>query len=131
MYASKTIYKQKQKNFPFIILPSFRFVKKEKRQHALPLFRLLLAEGLAVGTRIDGGIHLVRADEDLVKGAVIGAVTVMCALGDGAFDTLVCVAVHNVFLLFICCKGSLSRNDFLIRNCKILRFRCIRTPRVV
>ena len=62
---------------------------------------LLLAEGLAIGALIHGGIDLMRTDQDFIQGAVVLAVAVIGALLHGAFDTLVGVAVHAGFLLYL------------------------------
>ena len=62
---------------------------------------LLLAEGLAVGALIHGGICLMGAHHDLVQRAVVLGVAVVSAGPDGAFDALVCVAVHVMFLLLL------------------------------
>ena len=56
---------------------------------------LLLAEGLAVGALILGGIHLVGTHQNLVQRAVVLAGAVISALLNGAFDALVCIVVHN------------------------------------
>ena len=47
---------------------------------------LQLAEALAVGALILGGIGLVRADLDGVQAAVVDITAVMSAAGDGALD---------------------------------------------
>ena len=60
----------------------------------------LLAEGLAVGALILGGICLMGAHQNVVQGAIICIVAVVCALGNGTFNALVRTAVHNHFLLF-------------------------------
>ena len=60
---------------------------------------LFLAEGLAVGALIHGGIGLMGAHQDLIQGAEVFAVAVVCALLDGAFDALVGIAVHICDLL--------------------------------
>ena len=60
-------------------------------------FALLSEEGLAVRALIHGGVGLVGADQNLVQRAVVGLVTVVTALADGAGDALVDVfAVHIV-----------------------------------
>ena len=79
------------------------FVKIKPRQNSLPRPTdtvLLLAEGLAVGALVHGGIHLMGADHNAVQRAVVLILTVMGALTDGAFDALVSIAVHANFLLF-------------------------------
>ena len=60
---------------------------------------LLLLEGLAVRALINGGVSLVGADHDPIQGAVVLTLAVMCALSDGAFDTLVSMTIHIHFLL--------------------------------
>ena len=60
---------------------------------------LLLLEGLAVGALIHGGIGLVGANHDPIQGAVVLTLAVVCTLGDGAFNTLVSMAIHIHFLL--------------------------------
>ena len=72
---------------------------KEMRRHKPPRFSLLLAEGHAIGALVHGRIGFVSANLDLVQRAVIFGFTVICALLDGASDALVCVAIHNRFLL--------------------------------
>lgn len=57
---------------------------------------LLLAEGFAVGALVNSGVGLVGAYQDLIQGAVVFALAVVCALMDGALNTLVCIAIHNV-----------------------------------
>ena len=61
---------------------------------------LLLAEGLAVGALIHSGICLVGAYLDLVQRAVVLGVAVIGTGLDSAFDALVGVAVHVIYLLF-------------------------------
>ena len=56
---------------------------------------LLLAERLAVGALIHGGVSLVGTHQDLVQGAVVLTLAVVGALGDGTLDTLVGIAVHR------------------------------------
>ena len=66
----------------------------------LPPVWLLLAEGLAVSALVHGRILLVGAHQDLVQRAVVLSVAVVSAGLDGAFDTLVGIAVHCDILLF-------------------------------
>ena len=61
---------------------------------------LLLAEGHAVGALVHSGVTLVGAYQNAVQSAVVGILTVVSALMNGAFNTLVCLAIHNQFLLF-------------------------------
>ena len=67
----------------------------------MPPHPLLLAEGLAVGALILGRIGLMGTHQDPVQRAVVLAVAVVGAGLDGAFDTLVCMAVHKCYLLLI------------------------------
>jgi hypothetical protein len=50
---------------------------------------MLCAEGGAVGALAHGGVSLVGGNLDLIKGAVIVASGMICALCNGAFDALV------------------------------------------
>ena len=81
-------------------------VRQGKIAAALPLPRflasLLLAEGLAVGALVLGGVHLVGAHQNPVQRAVVLVFAVVCTLLDGAFNALVGVTVgHDHFLLFV------------------------------
>ena len=62
---------------------------------------LLLAEGLAVGALIHGGICLVGAHQNAVQGAVILSTAVMHALVNCAFDALIGMTIHDPFLLLL------------------------------
>lgn len=55
---------------------------------------LLARKRKAVGALIHGGIALVRTNLDLVQRAVVLQITVMCALANCTFNSLVCIAVH-------------------------------------
>ena len=57
---------------------------------------LLLTEGLAVGALIGSGVCLVGTHQNPVQAAVIGLITVVGALLNGAFDALVCMVIHSV-----------------------------------
>ena len=63
--------------------------------------RLLLAEGLAVGALIHGGIYLVGADQDAVQGAEVCVLAVVGALSYSTLNALVCMAIHRLDLLLI------------------------------
>ena len=65
-----------------------------------PLFKLLLAEGLAVGALVHGGVALVGTYQDAVQGAVVAVGAVVSALLNGAFNALICLTIHCQFLLF-------------------------------
>lgn len=68
------------------------------RQLRLPHFGkavLLLAEGHAVSALVLGGIALMGAHHDLIQGAVVFLLAVVCTLVYGAFNGLVCVTVHK------------------------------------
>lgn len=60
-------------------------------------FSLFKNEGVTVGARGKRGALFVCAYLDLVKRAVVFAFTVMLALGNGAFNALVCVVRTVVF----------------------------------
>ena len=60
-----------------------------------PLSGLSLAEGLAVGALVHGGVGFVGAHQDPVQGAVVLGVAVICAGLNGAFDALVGMMVHQ------------------------------------
>ena len=78
----------------------FHFVKSEMRRQKPPhSFPSLLAEGLAVGALICGGIGLMSTNQDPVQGAVVCLLAVMLALLDSAFNALVCMTIHGVLLL--------------------------------
>ena len=62
---------------------------------------LLLAEGLAVGALVHGGVRLMGTHQDPVQRAVVLILAVVSALLDGAFDALVCMTVHGFFLLLL------------------------------
>ena len=65
----------------------------------MPPHFLLLAEGLAVGALIHGGITFVGTHQNPVQGAVVLAVAVVSTGLDGAFNALVCMAIHSCILL--------------------------------
>ena len=74
------------------------FRQGKLRQHLLPQSSqrsLLLAEGLAVGALVSGGIHLMGTHQNLVQGTVVLVAAVMGALLDGTFDTLVGMTIHR------------------------------------
>ena len=60
---------------------------------------LLLTEGHTVCTLIYGRIALMGTNQDAIQRAKIGIGTVVCALGNGTFNTLICVAIHRLLLL--------------------------------
>jgi len=62
---------------------------------AVCLLQLLLAEGLAVGALVGGGVHFVGTHQNLVQRTVVLMTAVMGALLDGTFDALVSMAVHK------------------------------------
>ena len=91
MYASITIFE--------IIIPQiFLLVKEKKKGNRLgfPFEKagLLSAEGHAVGALVHGGIALVGAHQNLIQGAVVFALAVVCALMNGALHALVGMAIH-------------------------------------
>ena len=56
---------------------------------------LLCPEGLTVGALVHGGMILVGTHQDAVQRAVVLGVAVIGAGLNGAFDALVCMAVHK------------------------------------
>ena len=65
----------------------------------LPRKQLLLAEGLTVGALVLGGVHFVGTHKDPVQRTVVLILAVIGTLLDGAFDALVGMTVHGIFLL--------------------------------
>ena len=61
---------------------------------------LFLAEGHAVRALIHGGVAFVGANQDSVQSAVVGILAVVSTLLHGAFNALVCFAIHCLILLF-------------------------------
>ena len=77
------------------------FVKKKIAvKHHRNLVFLLLTEGHAVGALIHSGVCLMSAHHDTLQRAVVLVGTVVCTLSNGAFDALVGIAIHSLFLLF-------------------------------
>ena len=70
-------------------------MRRQKRRRTF----LLLAERLAVGALILGGIGFMGAHQNPVQRAVVLAVAVVSAGLDGAFDALVSVTIHSCILL--------------------------------
>ena len=56
---------------------------------------LLLAEGLAVGALVHSRICLMGTHQDALQGAEVCVLAVVCTLCNGAFNALVCMAVHS------------------------------------
>ena len=56
----------------------------------------LLAEGLAVGALVLGGVDLMSAHQDPIQRAVVLILAVISTLLDGAFNALVGMTVHRV-----------------------------------
>ena len=88
---------------------------------------LLLAEGLAVSALVHSGICFVDTNQDTLQRAVVGIITVVGALMNGAFDALVCMAAHKQFLLLIglrCYCAQKSKNPFMrlqfTQNCDMV-----------
>ena len=76
------------------------FRQAQKKTAAKAAVNLLLAEGHAVGTLIHGGVGLMGAHQNAVQGAIVFGITVVSTGLYGAFDALVCIAVHRFFLLY-------------------------------
>ena len=104
----ETMYEQ-ETNYKFFPIWQYHTVWKVPRQEgkcgagsdSCPAKdrKLLFPEGLAVGAGVHGGVHLVGTHQDAVQGAVVLGIAVVSAGLDGAFDALVCMTVHNHFLL--------------------------------
>ena len=60
---------------------------------------LLLTEGHTVGTLVYSGVGLVGAYQDTLQGAEVCIAAMMCALGYGTLNALICMAIHDSFLL--------------------------------
>lgn len=99
MYAPETIFEF----CPImVIIPLLiEFVKKKSRQQLLPRTLLLPLEGFAVGALILGRIGFMGTNQNAVQRAVILVPAVICALLDGALDTLIGMSVHGHFLLLL------------------------------
>ena len=74
-----------------------------RRQDAAAEGMLLLLEGFAVGALIHSRIGLVGAHQNTVQRTVVFAVAVVSALLDSAFDALIGIAIHGIFLLLSNC----------------------------
>ena len=102
------------------IIPNFGPLvkgKKEREPPAVPFrFRLLSAEGHAIGALLHGGIALVGAHQDLVQRAVVLALAVMGALAHGALHTFVGVTVHILFPPFSVFAISMNENRRSIQS---------------
>ena len=107
MYTSRKKFEYYQNSD--IYHTHWKCIRQEKKRQLkkLPLFfqkrifRLLLAEGHAVGALILCGIAFVGTDTDPVQRTVIFLLAVVCTLTDSAFNGLVGMAVHNDSLLWI------------------------------
>ena len=62
---------------------------------------LSLAEGLAVGALVLGGICFVGTHQNAVQRAIVLTVAMVGTLLNGTLNTLVCIAVHNFLLLLL------------------------------
>ena len=65
----------------------------------MPPSKLLLAERLAISALINSRILLMSAHQNPIQRAVVFGIAVVGALLNGAFDTLICLVVHDIFLL--------------------------------
>ena len=77
---------------------------------------LLLSEGLTVGASIHSGIYFVGANLDPIQRAVILILAVVCALGNGTLNALVCVTVHSEFLLLFEFGFSMAPKNEIIQT---------------
>ena len=82
--------------FPYHTM-DFNFVKKKR---CGKISGIGVSEGLAVGALVHGGVCLVGTNQDAFQGAEVCILAVMGALCNGAFNALVCMAVHEFDLLF-------------------------------
>ena len=98
-------------SYPFSIVPSTEIIAAAKAA----AITLLLAEGLAVGALIHGGICLMGTNHNAVQRAVVLSIAVVCAGLDGTFDALVCMAVHIHFLLHFGFGNSMAGLQKIIR----------------
>ena len=115
VYRNERIYKHS--SFFYIILLFPVFVKKRKATaYGRRPKGLLLAERLAVGALIHGGIQLMGAHQDPIQGTVVFGIAVIGTLLNGAFDALVCLAAHGVFLLLFGFTDSMPRGKEEIRK---------------
>ena len=88
-----------------------------RRQKAAAEKSLLLAEGLAVGTLVHGGVSLVSTNQDPLQGTVVGIIAMVSTLMNGALDALVCMAAHihyisTIFPSFTYESFTSSRNNY-------------------
>ena len=77
----------------------------------LPPDSLPLTERFAVSALILGGVGLMGTHQDPVQRAVIFAVAVVSTGLDGAFDALICMAVHVNFLLLFGLQPQYARRN--------------------
>ena len=61
---------------------------------------LFLAEGHAVSALVHGGITFVSANQNAIQSAIVGVLTVVCALVNSTLNALVCFTIHRCILLF-------------------------------
>ena len=83
-----------------------------------------LAEGLAVGALVFGGIVLVRADLNSLKRAVVLAAAVVGALLDCAGDAVVGVTVLTASVLFHWNASSKNKNPMSTAVCSVVLIGC-------
>ena len=72
---------------------------------------LLFTERFTVGALIHSRIGLVSTYQNPIQGTVVCFIAVICALRNGAFNTLICFAVHFISSFFmmiglVCTKGQ-------------------------
>ena len=105
MYTCKIFSKQKLKIFSGFVSVftaydnCFHYFRQEEIEKAAAFATaysaLSLAEGLAIGALIHGRIGFMGTHQNLVQRAVVLVLTVVSARLDGAFDALVCMAIHS------------------------------------
>ena len=81
-------------------------------------FDSLLAEGLAVGALIHGGIYFMGTDQDLVQRAVVCLIAVVGALVHSTFDAFIGIAIHSLFSSFSCDDLSMRNEAKTIQKTK-------------
>ena len=89
--------------------------KKGTRLKRVPE-ELFLAEGHAVSALVHGGVTLMGTYQNAVQSAVVSILTVVSALMNSTLNALVCLVIHNQFLLFRDGISMYSVSDFIQHN---------------
>ena len=98
--------------------------KKTKAAAVAAAKMLLLAEGLAIGALIHGGVCLVGAHQDAIQRTIVLGITMVCALLDSTLNTLVGVTIHDSFLLRLNYSCSMRRIEVFIPAVEIFHKIC-------